>query len=365
MDYLERLKGVFVAGAEQRLYSLIPNDHAWPLIPDGDFEPDACYLRVWLNDMYLAHKRVLYQTRSPLVHAACRFNYANAAQDLRLIVGPGQSENLGTALDRMVNLNYPLLGPVPYRGGDVELLIALAAMETNDYGDQLLDVLGMLSQLTGRGELKAALPFLQPLKRGVEGLFGMQELKVHLLVHDTFTSGTGTPNRLTPGYRLVMDVINSRIDPATLWVRDGRLCSGANLQSATPFEGADYFLFSLEKVSVRGDDTPSVREAWDATIKVAATMKSSEQEVTLALSAFKEIVLTSPDLIWNDQQARIVALIDRVKAIRTLMERSGFVPSNLDTSLASALAEWQELAGYPGAETRRLSREEIINLNWQ
>jgi len=363
MDYLERLKEVFVAESKQRFYGMIPNDHVWPRMPDVGFEPNACYLRVWLNDMYLAHKRVLYQTRCPVVHATCRFNYASTIQDLRLIVGPGQSKELGAALDHTVNLNYPLFGPVPYLGGDVELLVAFVAMEVTDYGDKLLDVLGMLSQLTGSGELKASLPFLQPLKRGIQGLLGMQGLKVHIGVHDAFSSGAAAPNPLSPGYRVVMDVTDSRIDPATLWVRDGRLCSGPNLQSATPFEGADYFLFYLEKAGVRGDDIPSVREAWDATIEKAA--RSSEQEVDLALNAFKAIVLTSPDLVWNDQQTRILDLIDRVKAIRALMERRGFLPGNFDTSLAGALAERQELAGRPNAEARRLSREQIISLSWR
>src|SRR5262249_48080137 len=159
-------------------------------------------------------------------------------------------------------------------------------------------------------------------KRGIEGLFGLEGHTVHLGVHDTFTPGVGAPHRLTAGYRVVTD---SGIDPSTLWVRDGRLCSGRNLESAAPFGGADYFVFYLEKIDARGDDSPSVREAWDATIEKAA--RSSEQEVDLALNAFKGIVLTSPDLIWNDQQARIRDLVDRVKAIRTVMDRRGFVPS--------------------------------------
>jgi hypothetical protein len=99
------------------------------------------------------------------------------------------------------------------------------------------------------------------------------------------------------------------------------------------------------------------------TIEKAA--RSSEQEVDLALNAFKAIVLTSPDRVCNDQRTRILVLIDRVKAIRALMERRGFLPSNFDTSLAGALAERQELAGRPGAEAGRLSREEIMSLSWR
>jgi hypothetical protein len=293
----------------------------------------------------------------------CRFSYASVPQELRLVVGPGQTENLGAALDRIVNLNYPLLGPIPYRGGDLELLIALVAIKATDYGDQLLDVLGTLSQLTGTGELKAALPFLQPLKRGIEGLFGMQDLAVHLGVHDTFTSGTSTPNRLMPGYRVVMDGTDSQTNSDTLWVRNGRLCGGPNLKSATPFEGADYFLFYLEKVGMRGDDIPSVREAWDATIEKA--VQSSDQEVDLALSAFKASVLTSPDLIWSDQQARILDLIERIKTIRLLKDRRGFVPNDFDSSLAGALADREKRAGRADADLSRLSRAQTISLSWR
>jgi len=363
MNHLERLKGVFVADSKQRFYGSIPNDHVNPPITEGDFEPDASYLRFWLNDMYLAHKRVLYQTRCPVVQATCRFTYANSMQDLHLIVGPGQSEKLSAALDRMINLNYPLFGPVPYRGGDVELLIALVAMEVTDYSDMLVDVLGLLSQLAGRGELKAALPFIQPLKRGIEGLFGMQKLKIHLGVHDSFTSNTSAPNCLKSGYRVVIDIAHNNIDPATLWVKDGRLYEGSNPQAINPYNKADYFLFSLEKSSTRGDDMPSVRDAWDATIKQAT--QSNDQEVDQALSAFKAVVLNSPDLIWNDQQARIQTMVDRLKTIRTLMGRRGFVQSNFNTSLASALDEWQELVSHSDGKKRQLTRDELIHLNWR
>ena len=363
MNFYNRVKDFFVSEAEQCIYGKIPNDHVWPKIDQEVLEPDESYLRIWLNDMYLAHKRVLYQTRCPLVHAICRFNYASSQRDLRLVVGQGQSENLGSALDRMVNLNYPLLGPVPYTGGDVELLMALVAMEVTDYGNQLLDVLGILSQLTGRGELKAALPFLHPLKKGAEGLFGMKGLKAHLVMHDTFSSGNSSPNRLTSGYRVVMDKTEERIDPGTLWVRDGRLCSGPELESAKPFKGSDYFLFYLERVSVRGDDIPSIREAWDTAIEKA--VQSNDQEVDLALSAFKETVLKSPDLIWNDREKWIISLIDKVKAIQVLKERRAFLSNQLDTSLASAVADQLEPAGRGSNITQRLSREDLIRLNWR
>jgi hypothetical protein len=191
MDYREWLKGLLVAQAEQRLYANIPNDHVSPGIEGGLFEPDTCYLRIWLNGLYMENRRVLYQMRCPLAHAACRFNYASGAQDLRLVVGEGQSDNLAVAVDRAVNLNYPLLGPVPYRGGDVELQIALVAMKKSDYGDQLLDY-SCAQSVDRQRRTQVALPFLQPLKRGIEGLFGLEGMR-YLGIHDTFTSSAGAP----------------------------------------------------------------------------------------------------------------------------------------------------------------------------
>jgi hypothetical protein len=93
--------------------------------------------------------------------------------------------------------------------------------------------------------------------------------------------------------------------------------------------------------------------------------RSSEQEVDLAFNAFKGIVLTSPDLIWNDQQIRIRDLADRVKAIRALRDRRGFVPSGFDTSLAGALAEREEIGLRHGVPGETLSREEIVSLSWR
>ncbi len=361
MSFWDRFQSVFMAQANQPLYVAIPNDRVSPAISDEAFTPDRCYMRVWLNNMYLNHKRVLYQTRVPLIHAYCRFLYWGHQEELPRLASIGQVKELGDALDRAVSLNYRLLGPVPFRGGEVELLLALIAVENANYGDMLLNVLGGLSQVTGTGELKLALQFLQPLKRGVEGLFGLQHTRPHLWMHDTFTSGENAPSRLTPGYRVVMDVTESLIDRATLWVKNGRLCQGPTLEAATPFEGRDYFLFYLERIEKR-DDIPgmaSIQQVWDNAI-VKATGES-EQELDVAFNTFKGTVLQSPDLIWQDQRDLIQLLRDRVKVIHAERNGLGFLTLTFDTSLSGAVAESRPAALGPP----HLTREEIVGLGWR
>jgi len=350
------MKEFLISQARRRVYRLIPTDNVWPPVQAVDFEPDSCYVRLWLNEMYLAHSRILYKTRSPLVHAICGLNH----EDFRFVVGPSQRGDLPAGFERLLNLNYSLLGPVPYRGGDLELLITLSAIELNDYGDHLLKVLGTLSELICSSEIKATLPLVGIFKSGVEGLFGMDRLKMHLGVHDTLTPTVDSPHRLLPGYRVVIDCTDNEVDPGMLWVRDGRLCKGANIQSASPFESADYLLFSIESINRRGDDLPSVREAWNATIERA--LHGSDDEVDLAFSSFKMLVLMSPDLVWKDQQLRIETLNDRISVVRTQMGRRGFM--SFDTSLAGALKQ-EQLAAHSTPQKMDLSREQLINLDWR
>jgi hypothetical protein len=317
--------------------------------------------------LYLAHKRVLYQTRVPLIHANCRFLYWGHQEELPRLASIGQVKELGDALDRAVSLNYCLLGPVPFRGGEVELLLALIAVEVTNYSDTLVDVLGGLSQVTGSSELKLALQFLQPLKRGVEGLFGLRGTQPHLWMHDTFTSGENAPSRLIPGYRAVVDVTENLIDRATLWVKNGRLCRGSTLETATPFEGSDYFLFYLERIERRDDiaGMASIQQVWDNAI-VKAT-RESEQELDLAFNTFKGTVLQSPDLIWQDQVDLIQRLRERVKAIHSLQNGLGMLPLTFDTSLSSAVAENcpPALGSTRMEQTPALTREEIVGLGWR
>ena len=360
MGFSEVLNKVFAAAAEQRLYHAIPGDHISPSIPQADFKPNKCYFRIWLNDMFLAQKRVGYKAYSPIVHATCRFNYDGATRDLRLVMGPGQSQILDAARDRTVNLNYPLLGPVPYLGGDVELQLALVALQSADYGDQLLDILGELSQLTGSGEIRSALALLQPLKKGIEGLFGLQKYEVKLGVHDTLSSAAGSPNRLQAGYQVVMGVTDDRIDPATLWVQEGRLFRGTDLRSATPFDAADYLLFSVERIDSRGNDIPSVQQAYSATI---ARALSDKRVLDRARSAFVEVVLASPDLIGIDKRQLIYTLKDELDEYRSEPNRFRF--ESIDTSLSAALARRRAFERAAGIEDSEFSQAEIDTLNWR
>jgi hypothetical protein len=339
VNYLNTLRRLFVDEAAQRLYVHIPNSHLSDPLPAADFEPDASYLRLWLNDMYLARRRVLYQTRYPMVHAYCNFLYRGQMEEVPLIVGPSQIEGLSAATDRVLNLNYRLIGPIPFRGGEVEILLGLFALEAAEYGSQLLDMLGAISEATGRGEFRLGLQLLGLLKRGVEALFGLNKVKPQLGIHDTFTAVPSGPHQLRPGYRVVMDVTAGQVEPEQLWIKNGRLFHGQNMAHATPFEGADYFLFYIEKMDRRDDfsSLETIHAAWEEVI--AKAWQASDEESELAYTTFKGAVLASPDLIWKDQVRLIETLTKKVRQIYRLRARRQFttiIETGIDASLDEA-----------------------------
>ena len=360
MDLWTRVKSIFVGEAAQRVYIAIPPDHVSPFKKETLFKPDEAYIRIWVNDMFLNHRRVLYQTRSPLVHAFCRFLYRGEVKELPLVAGSGQIGGLRLAVDRVVNLNYPVVGPVPFQGGEVEIILALVAVEAADYGNQLLDVLGTLSELTGKGELKLGLQLLKPLKRGLEGLFGLDKVKAHLGVHDTFAAGESSPNPLHSGYRVVFDATRDQIDQRQLWVKKGRLCVGSTPQAAQPFEGTDYFMFYIEGIQERDDWSilNSIKGAWDETI--SKVQSGNNDDINLAFVAFKSVVLESPDLIWSDRARLIDALSKKVQQVLNLSKLHLAAPVQPDTGIEESLFEAMSIM-----DAKRLDRADILQISWQ
>ena len=359
MDYLSNLKNIFISESAQRLYVTIPPERADPSFDAAPIKAETAYLRLLLTDMYLARRRVLTQTRYPIVQAYCRFLHDGEKQEINLVAGPQQISGLGQATDRVIGQNYPIFGPVPYAGGDVEIVLALTHMQAADFGQDLVDVLGSLSQLAASAEIQLAGKFLAPVKQVLDSAFGIRKMQAHLVLHNTFSAEENAPNRLHGGYWLVMDVTGGRVDPRTLWVKEGRLQRGPTLEDAQPFEGADYFLFYIQKLSQRDDysSITSVWKAWKAVIERAR--QSSDEELDMAFETFRGVVLTSPDFIFTDQSRLITTLQKRVRALRKAPRRSGFLQKNHDITTVMA----EEAAALEYAQP--VSREELMKVSWR
>ena len=85
-------------------------------------------------------------------------------------------------LDAVIQIDKPILGPVPYIGG-LSLELGLFSVKGTDLAGPYIDLLSSLSQEAGVGFLTAALPFVEPLRKGADLLFGnsnQSELEIGL-----------------------------------------------------------------------------------------------------------------------------------------------------------------------------------------
>ncbi len=62
-------------------------------------------------------------------------------------------------------------------GGGGDLWAGLMDLAADSFLDQLLDLLGTLSNLSAQGHIKIAVELAQPIIEGLDGLIGVQGLR--------------------------------------------------------------------------------------------------------------------------------------------------------------------------------------------
>ena len=98
---------------------------------------------------------------------------SGASAEFNVITTPAFLKNVDAAhIDRVIQLDQRLLGPIPYRGGQLTLEIGLFSIKAVDLAAPYLEVLETMSKQAGVAFINAALPFAEPLKTGINLLVG-------------------------------------------------------------------------------------------------------------------------------------------------------------------------------------------------
>jgi hypothetical protein len=196
-------------------------------------------------------------------------------------------------LDKVIQIDKPILGPVPYIGG-LSLELGLFSVKGTDLAGPYIDLLTGLAEKANVGFLTAALPFVEPLRRGADLLFGnANQSELEIGYDKTWTD-------LSTGYWLLMRAPKGTVELSDLKMdaNDFRLTD----QRGRPFKEYPYIIFEVAK-SRRRDDwmlIPELKEGWDHIGKAAKAGQLDDAEQLL-----RQFVLTcrwSPDLVPVDQE---------------------------------------------------------------
>jgi hypothetical protein len=223
--------------------------------------------------------------------------------EFQAVVVPTRIKELDPAnLDAVIQIDKPILGPVPFIGG-LALELGLFSVKGTDLAGPYIDLLTNLSQKAGVGFLTAALPFVEPLRTGADLLFGnnnQSQLEIGLDQNwDTVETGVRALIRAPKG---AIDIAKLKLDPA-----DHRLLNA----DGSPFADYPYLVFEISR-SQRRDDwmlVPELKQAWDA---VGAAAKAGKQDdAEQLLKQFVYIATWSADLVPAD--AKRLADLARAK----------------------------------------------------
>jgi hypothetical protein len=299
MPILDSLRDFFVKKGQHLFWKRLPAQQVHGGYQEEPIENDQAYFVLRVKEMYLQHTRVLWRKFYPMLHGSVKYGSKEEVS----VTGPGQLKELGDSnLDRVINLNHRVAGPIPFKGDDVTVVVGLYAVPGQDATKALIDTVGKLAALGGVA-LGQALEITNIVKVGVEGILGLGQTSLSLGVEDTFYKG----NPFRSGLYVGISAPSTEINLNELWLRDGQLVKGRDPIIGKPYVDYDYMILEVERRPSR-EDWPSLPVIAEFNEQFAAVMRDSSLEVKGKRARLKDLwpqftqaVAESPHLISADR----------------------------------------------------------------
>jgi hypothetical protein len=213
-----------------------------------------------------------------------------------MFIAPENLSNIDKShADRVITGRKCLLGPIPYRGGDIEIELGLFSIRSGDLAGPFLKVLESMALVPGVSSVNTAIPFVRPILEGVNELFGATNTILEVGRNETL-------NKPKTGYFVVMRAQTGTIDiPKLKLEKDGRLYDPNSNEPV----GYPYMVYHIQALD-RRDEWFKIPELFNAHKKIMAAVRDCDvPKADEAFTSFKIIVSTSPDLISDDASTLI------------------------------------------------------------
>jgi hypothetical protein len=283
---------------------------------DVDLTANRCYFVVHVNEMFLRDRSVWWKDYVPTLWTATQFGYDGAVQEVPALVGPSllEGNDLGVP-EGMLFRNTRVAGLHPYRGGPVSFSLILNRVEAKDH---VQSVLSIVESASGAFSLAMNLtPYLavaRTVTRGLEVLMDLGSAPV-MGMRDTLSPDVGASPGLGLGYYALLE---ERIPPARLWVREGGLFVGDTAEHATPVRDRSYVLYNIASSPRRNDvdQLTDLRELRGRVEEFAQrpgddswlTAKTSMTELGVRLRTHPDLITPQADELFREWVTDMVKL---------------------------------------------------------
>jgi len=318
--------------------------------PVESIKPMRDYLRIWLDDMFLAKDKKWFVEQFPAVHTGIELEFGGKPVRVTHVTdgtgqpGPGVFES------------YALTDLMPFKGGKVKIQSALIALKGRDYVSETIGILKNFSGLVG-APLSQTLQIADKVNAGMQSLLQKGTGGMVFGFHREYVADDGRGGSvLKPGYRALILASTKDVDPARLSVKGGRLHYERQNGTHEPLEGFDYMLLRIEGRSERDNwRMPNIEEPLNEAI--AAAIQGEQDKADDFLKAALVVVWQSPDLAVHDRRR----VADAIKAELAEIAQTGHgvtpgaVPTLEDIMRVRAMTVSQALS------EPALTLEEIVN----
>jgi hypothetical protein len=320
--------------AEDWVYGWLGPEQIPAGAPAGSVAPDAAYLNIFLKSARIVNVREGLKTFYGAVHSFTRVPHrSTGSAEFNVVTTPAELKNLDAdGVDRVIQINHRLLGPVPYVDGDLEMEIGLFSVAASNLAAPYLSLLETLSKTAGVSFISAAVPLSGPILEGVKLLTGSDRdvrLEIGLSITDS---------RPRQGYCVAMrapkDTVklsDLRLDPSDfrLLGRDGR-----------PIRDYPYLVIEVSSADQRPDwfKIPELAKAYS---RIQSLYRDGSDDTEAALQMFRRIAKTCNDLTLPDAEK----LADKVESMYRIVGTSGR-SRGVSTGVSRELPDLQELNLY-------------------
>lgn len=319
-------------------------------IPFTVIKPNKHYFQVRVNEMYLSFSREWFAEYDPMVFAVSEFVYDKKKEAIPFVVGPTMMEKFGKRLPKgMIFSDTRVAGLHPYRGGQLTLSIILYKVQTGNMVRKLLRLIeNTANVLDFASALTTYLKVADVVIDGVESLLELGGSEPLIGLRKEFNPAD---DELRPSYFVLINLPDTDIDTAKLWVRNRRLYYGDTLQSSEPFRDADFVLYSVTLAPQRSDlSTLPFYPQWEHTQREALDPREDSWLSAKAnMASLMQSMLLSPDL--TDQQAlelveewrkKLVSFHKMAVDNANMSEKKPKAPEQMDEARAKSLAFLKE-----------------------
>lgn len=272
-------------------------------------QPNTAYISVFLRSMRIVNVRKGLTKFYGTVHSLISLPHiSGSSAQFHVLTTPSSLSDIDAAnIDRVVSMNTRLLGPIPYRGGDLEVEVGLFSIQSADLAKPFLSVLEGMSQAAGVSYISAALPFVGPILQGVNLLAGGSGGTI-------LEVGLAKPfSTVDTGTMAVIRAPKGSINLAQLKADQDYRLLDADGQSLKEYP---YMVLAIEARPRRADwfKIPELANAYQ---DLQNELRSGKHDPAMdALAVFKRTAVTCPDLL--PEHARKLAAEVSKEAMETL-----------------------------------------------